>query len=247
MNDSNWDQSDAASEFDRLIDGELPDDERRQLLQRLERQPDGWRRLALGFLEAQCWRETAGSFSPRENDNAGNAPARPLSLLKRKRSSIGTPLAMAASFLLAFTLGLALRGAWRSANEAPTLASADRSAPAASHDALAGADLPAYASTCLNEHDSSNEHDNGWNDWSSASLDEVDEYWLPPELETSDASALSGSPSPALPQHVVRHLQRLGREVQTERSFWPVTLDDGRRALVPVDRVDIRFVGNDYQ
>jgi hypothetical protein len=41
--------------LDRLVDGELAEAERREVLQTLERQPDGWRQCALAFLEAQSW------------------------------------------------------------------------------------------------------------------------------------------------------------------------------------------------
>ncbi len=41
--------------LDRLVDGELADGERREVLRTLERQPDGWRQCALAFLEAQSW------------------------------------------------------------------------------------------------------------------------------------------------------------------------------------------------
>src|SRR5260370_29148905 len=41
----------------RVVDGELPEGERRELLVRLEKVPDGWRRCALAFLEAQIWRQ----------------------------------------------------------------------------------------------------------------------------------------------------------------------------------------------
>jgi hypothetical protein len=47
--------------IDRLVDGELPDAERRELLLRFEREPDGWRRCALAFLEGQNWGQ---AFSP---------------------------------------------------------------------------------------------------------------------------------------------------------------------------------------
>src|SRR5262249_42904345 len=42
----------------RLVDGELANDERSELLRRLESEPDGWRRCALAFLEAQAWRDS---------------------------------------------------------------------------------------------------------------------------------------------------------------------------------------------
>lgn len=43
-------------QIDRLVDDELGQIERRELIERLERLPNGWRRCALAFLEAQCWR-----------------------------------------------------------------------------------------------------------------------------------------------------------------------------------------------
>jgi hypothetical protein len=42
--------------IDRLVDGELSDDERGELLSRLDQSAEGWRTLALAFLEAQTWR-----------------------------------------------------------------------------------------------------------------------------------------------------------------------------------------------
>jgi len=46
--------------LDMLVDGELADDQRRELLVRLNETPDGWRRCALAFLEAQSWRREMG-------------------------------------------------------------------------------------------------------------------------------------------------------------------------------------------
>lgn len=43
------------SEIDRLIDGEATAAEQQLLLRRLDESDDGWRRLALGFVEAQTW------------------------------------------------------------------------------------------------------------------------------------------------------------------------------------------------
>ena len=51
------------SMFDRLVDGELSPGERRQLLASLDNQPDGWRRCALSFLEAQSCARKFGAVS----------------------------------------------------------------------------------------------------------------------------------------------------------------------------------------
>ena len=62
-----------ASQIDLLVDGELPAEARRALLSRLDASPDGWRRCALAFLEAQAWRESfagaavVGAFGSRRS------------------------------------------------------------------------------------------------------------------------------------------------------------------------------------
>ena len=59
--------------FDRLADGELGDEQRRELLARLDHEPDGWRRCALAFLEDQALRQALEPTDP--------AVIRPKSLL----------------------------------------------------------------------------------------------------------------------------------------------------------------------
>jgi len=95
--------------LDRLVDGSLPEAERRQLLLRLEAEPDGWRRCALAFLEAQTWRE---AFAPL----AGAASVPVTGVVSTTRAPVPKPrhpivrgAALAACVLIAFTLGWALR------------------------------------------------------------------------------------------------------------------------------------------
>jgi hypothetical protein len=47
--------------LDLLVDGELDDVRRRELLTRLDAEPEGWRRCALAFLEHRAWQDTLGS------------------------------------------------------------------------------------------------------------------------------------------------------------------------------------------
>ena len=53
-----------SADFDRLGDGELSASERRTLVARIEASPDGWKRCALAFLEAQAWREAIAEEPP---------------------------------------------------------------------------------------------------------------------------------------------------------------------------------------
>jgi len=98
------------SRFDRLVDGELSETQRAELLAGLDHEPGGWRRCALAFLEAQCWKQELSAIAERGGQAAiapGVIAARPARWISR----LGTPLAVAASFLLALWLGAALQRA----------------------------------------------------------------------------------------------------------------------------------------
>lgn len=101
---------------DRLVDGELGEADRRELLLQLEHEPDGWRRCALAFLEAQCWKAELGQMVPPPAPQAALAApvsrAEPAGRWQSWRQYVATTLTMAASFLIALVLGMGLRGTW---------------------------------------------------------------------------------------------------------------------------------------
>jgi len=92
--------------IDRLVDEELSELERRELLLRLESEPDGWRRCALAFLEAQTWQE---SLSPLAGQAADLRPSAAVAERPRARpTSRVSPThltALAACLAAAFALG----------------------------------------------------------------------------------------------------------------------------------------------
>ena len=58
----------------------------------------------------------------------------------------------------------------------------------------------------------------------------IDENWLmqqPPVLSDYDR----------------QKLERLGYRVDQRRRLWPIRLDDGRHLVLPVDQVDVHYVG----
>jgi hypothetical protein len=103
--------------FDRLVDGELSADERRQLLASLDDRADGWRRCALAFLEAQSLRGAlqfmvSGPMAS-EPASVGRLTTLPaLSGRRRRASHAGAWLAAAAAVLVAFVAGLQWGGMW---------------------------------------------------------------------------------------------------------------------------------------
>ena len=99
------------SQLDRLIDGLLSEPERRELLLRLEAEPDGWRRLAVGFLEAQAWGEAfAPLMTDRRSPSLRLLPTPAPRPTHRPRVQPGRLAAMAASLIAASALGWAIRG-----------------------------------------------------------------------------------------------------------------------------------------
>lgn len=256
MNSQPHPQSDDLSDLDRLVDGELSERARRELLAQLDRGSDGWRRLALSFLESQCWQETARGFA--EPDSAEAPPAstgRPSlsSSLSRPRgdgtarSWMTAPLAMAASFLVAFALGVLLRSAWQQHDAPPSMPFA-RSGDRAFSDALAARQAAAAAQ-------SRQRADSRPADLAAAEnprahpasvADDAAEVWLPVDLANA-GDDLEVNPGPAVPQRVLDSFRRLGHRIETHRSLWPIELKNGQRAFVPVDEVEIHYVGNTYQ
>src|SRR5262245_4594506 len=93
--------------FDRLVDGQLHPDEYKALLASLDDEPGAWRRCAMAFLESQALAADLGairqspSICPAEEAVAGT------NTKPNSAHHVATLLAVAASFLLAFCLGIA--------------------------------------------------------------------------------------------------------------------------------------------
>jgi hypothetical protein len=110
-------------QIERLVDGELPELERGDLLRRLGTEPDGWRRCALAFLEAQCWREV---FQPLAAGEVRLACSEKTSSWRQRRPAALGFLGMAAALVLVFGLGWAARGNSGASPGAVLTARADR-------------------------------------------------------------------------------------------------------------------------
>src|SRR5262249_8983396 len=102
--------------IDLLVDGELGDFERQELLNRLDNTPEGWRRCALAFLESQTWRQAIGIETSSVVPGPASATRTALATfaLNEKgrqgwRPTVRSMLALAATFLMAFALGFAIR------------------------------------------------------------------------------------------------------------------------------------------
>ncbi|MBX9788718.1 MAG: hypothetical protein K2Y37_07355 [Pirellulales bacterium] len=267
--------SDEQQLLDRLVDGELSPEARRELLQRLEQESGGWRRCALAFLESQSWGEdfsawlndpvmgsgraggglestvTVATTTPTRTAQQGTVLRRSAS--RRWLDRAGTLLAVAATFMIAFGLGVASRripthgpeGLAAHGGSAPTTdlvtdqaivataPVADKASDFSPPGQLAPTELASALDAALA---SAADDDTG----------EASPIWLPSGLP-GDESLSGGQPSPALPAYVKRALERSGHAIEQQHELWPVQLENGSRALVPVERVKVRYVGNDFK
>jgi hypothetical protein len=86
--------------LDRLVDGELAEAQRAELLRLLAAEPDGWKRCAMAFLEAQAW---GSALATARHAVHRRQPTRPLRLMRQFT-------ALAAAVAVAFMTGFVAKG-----------------------------------------------------------------------------------------------------------------------------------------
>jgi hypothetical protein len=228
--------------LDLLVDGELDESRRRALLTALDAEPAGWRRCALAFLEAQCWKQECrslaqpappvGGVSDGDRIVGDRTTVKPA---KRKRwldRHVGTLLAVAASFFLALGISSMLRQSPR--DGAPMQ--------------LPSSQYADVARSALSPRPAPRRPDRPATPWrmvrlSGAGADGSRVTVLPAVERQSYAEArLADAPS-AVPPELLRALERAGHEVRQSRRWVPYRLRDGRRLVVPVDELDVHYVG----
>jgi hypothetical protein len=230
--------------IDLLVDGELAEDERRQLLASFDARPDLWRRCAVAFLEAQSWGSELSVLARQQpridcepSAQARRADLAPRAIVAAPRSwwhtaSAGWPLAMAATFLLAFGLAWVIR----QPGNVPSMAD-NTTAPVPRIGALADAGTPRKNPAAADAAPQSDR-------WDTVTLVMDDgvsgqrEVELPVvESAATDDSWLDRA-GPVVPFELRDALERLGHRVDERRQYLPLDLEDGRQLIVPVDNVE---------
>jgi hypothetical protein len=243
--------------IDRIVDGELAPAELRAAVESLDREPDGWKRCALAFLEAQCLRE---SFQMLGEPAAFRLEGQPLSLRAADRPATARlrwlrgPIAagiVAASFAMGW-VGHAARP-WPSAAPTPM---AQSQAP------HRNSQVNDFQSEPTNPMDASIGQTARFASWQpgedrlpkvSEVVQSVGRLHIGNERTGTDVPILAGpgineqwlrNQPPPVTEYGQVALQRQGYQVDQSRQFITTTLADGRRVTVPVDQVQIRYTGN---
>lgn len=237
--------------FDLLVDGELSTEEQRELFARLDARPEGWRRCALAFVEAQAWRsdlrpmtavsvkdlspapspvESPAKTTPEEVPATPAHPARAFRLPGWTQAA----LTLAASVLCAFFLGLEARRQWPATDATRNIAVVP-DVPRVADKAPSPADNQA---TLVSQNELVGALTLGRTPQESVEVP----VFRGPEYE----QWVRDQPS-AIPEDVRRAMEASGHHVEVERRFVPLTLEDGRQVIVSVEDVEVRPANSRFQ
>jgi hypothetical protein len=234
--------------IDRLVDGELNRDDERQVLLALEAQPEYWRRCALAFVESQTWRgELRGLASEPAGEVATNKAA---SLVRRSSRVVLQWAALAASVLIAFTLGIAARHIWTGGGEQIAAGNAGQTNfVTMTEPPTKGGEPKTPDAASGSAPESNNDMDMIPRNTVQVSLPiddgQEEQSVTVPVVEANEQRlrSLFAGQMPVIPEVALKALQSSGHEVEQRRAFYPVKLQDGRQAVVPMDIVEVRYTG----
>ena len=234
-------------QFDRLVDGELTPAEYRELLSSLDDEPDGWRRCAMAFLEAQALGQDLSALrrpaiAPARAEATAastNDPAPPVQLPPdqtgqwSQRTWQGLYFAtLAASLALAFYVG-----SWTSDWGGPMIAD---HAPAPSVEADSASEAAPVGSPRRVEPGSlARSAAPAGNVQLVVDGAETDQPINVPVYSSEQADQWHRAARPVLPPQVIEQLQRSGHEVNHQQQYIVVDTDDGKQVLFPVDNYQI--------
>lgn len=242
--------------LDRLVDGELSDAEYREVLQGLDSQPEGWRRCALAFLEAQAWGREFRVVRCEKGDQ-------PAETWPRRRGSwfyfSALGIACAASFLMAF--GVAMQWLGPAENQPPvqelaaqpaqTTVDPDSTDPNSTDPDSTSATNPSirYA----NRSSSPRQMEAG-----NSAGSPLGHYQLVVENgsgapQTVEMPVFAADDPRAdllldeyatMPHEIIRALEKSGHVVQSRRNWIPMRGHSGAPLYVPVDELQVTPVSS---
>ncbi|MBN1910693.1 MAG: hypothetical protein JW818_13185 [Pirellulales bacterium] len=232
--------------FDLLADDELEEERRCSLLSGLDDRPGGWRRCALAFLEVQSWRREFRTLGekPESETTATDTTASPATAPKRRRRwkkmvRGSTVLGMAASFFLAVGLTSLMRDMQRGGMPSgvgpadyAVIGGPGGSPRAGQPRMIFGMPERPEAVRIV-----------GQDPKGRPTVQILPAF----PQEQLDDDFLRGAPS-ADWANAAEAFRRAGHEARPTRRLVPVQLQDGRRAIFPVDQLDVHYVnGPAYQ
>jgi hypothetical protein len=226
--------------FDRLVDGELDRRAQAELLSRLDENPSDWRRLALAFVEAQAFGAELRGIAA-ERPRVPSPEARPEQRAPQLRTDSSAPnshspwsklLSLAATMLLAVGIGFGVGRVWQRDGGTPV------GPPTNGTETVDQQDYPEWPQAIAQNPGSQPQ---GMMTVQAADGSPVE---LPVYEASYGTEKMLSADGTSVPPEVIRALRSRGHEVKQQRRLWPIDLGDGRQIIVPVDQVDVQYVGD---
>lgn len=247
--------------IERLVDGELSDEEREDLLYRLDEKIDGWRFCALSFLEAQSFRSALKNMTNTNEKTpiAARLPRQKDSGIHVRKFSTkawhNSALSAAAGFLIA-AVGFGIFANFGSSPSAPvpvndlaqtsepTRSNLEGLQPVASQESRVASsprnvpvdvnpDHRLLAGSVVPKTVVLNNPSQGLSNITTT-CEEVDDY-NPQTFQVANS---------VIPQEVVNHMYNVGGSVDAHRDEYRFPLDNGRVLILPVDTYNVKSDGN---
>jgi hypothetical protein len=244
--------------IDRLADGELTPYELRAAIDRLDRIPDGWKRCAAAFLEAQCWRDSFRAMGePPASQDHGNSFRLALRNAPAKRPAPRWLRGMIAAGILAgsFAIGWLSHRPPQPSTTAQLAASGPPIAPVGaaadqSESRLLTKQVPGFSNPAQSVEQT--------NDADRFAIPRSELVQTVARLRignegTTEVPILAGpgiteewlqQQPPPLSENGQVVFEQHGYQVDQRRRLFTAVTPDGQRMTVPIDQVQIRYVGN---
>lgn len=201
---------------DRLVCGELDEDQRFELLTYLEHKPEYWRQVGIAFMEAQSWTEAMVPERPENRLKIHQAQIitasiDPKSRTNRKRWN-WIPL-IAAMCLISFTFGWLFKNVSEGdGNSESNIAKEVTSSPITRSDELVWATID-----------------------SRVMLIPIQGARVQVPVRMEDGKIQPGSFSPEISDYEMAQFRRQGIALKPEKKFISGKLPDGRNVAIPLD------------
>jgi len=231
--------------LDSLVDGELDATARRKLFSVLDENPGGWRHCALAFLEAQAWRADLRGAMNTPGRISASAVGPSVRKLSQTAAAAKTGL-IAAAVAIAFAAGR-LTGPRDIAR--PSVAPGAMSSQVVQH----GHDEQRPADSAAADAEGRAVRDKPDARVAGVLTLEIDDHGQSRSIRVPvfegariDTRWLLDQP-PAIRASVVQALERRGHRVEAHRQLVTLSLKDGRKLILPVEEVDVRFGARVFQ
>ncbi|MFO0940170.1 MAG: hypothetical protein U0930_05330 [Pirellulales bacterium] len=201
---------------DRLVCGELDEDQRFELLTYLEHKPEYWRQVGIAFMEAQSWTEAIVPERPESRLKIHEAQIISPSFDPKSRTNRGRwnwlPL-MAAICLISFTFGWLFKQVSEGDGNSESIIAKDlTSSPVAKSDEMVWATID-----------------------SRVMLIPIQGARVQVPVRIEDGKIQRSSYSPEISDYEMAQFRRHGIALKPEKKFISGTLPDGRNVAIPLD------------